>query len=63
MTDCFIITYNSEGNMFKGTKVIVAKYAHQAQTIFFDWLKEQDVYRHLWNLELSIVESKIMNQC
>ena len=54
----FLVTYNSEGNMFSGKLAINAEKVSDAQTMFLDWLQEQPTYQHLWRLEFSFEEIK-----
>lgn len=46
----FIITYNSQNNMFKGHIHVRANTLSDAQDKFLQWLREQPVYTHLWQL-------------
>jgi hypothetical protein len=52
----FLVTYSSEKNFFEGKKVIKAERISKAQDIFFDWLMQQTVYQHMWNLKIQIEE-------
>lgn len=46
----FVVTYNSQNNLFKGRLVIEADTIVEAQNKFLDWLKRQPVYLHMWRL-------------
>jgi hypothetical protein len=46
----FVVTYESPRNLFKGKKLIQAESISDAQTIFFEWVKEQSTYQHMWSL-------------
>jgi len=52
----FIATYSSERNLFKGQVHISAVSVGEAHDKFFDWLKKQAVYPHLWNLSVNLEE-------
>jgi hypothetical protein len=54
MQPCYIVDYNSEANFFRGKIVVFADSVSEAQTKFFDWLKKQPTYEHMWKLEISI---------
>lgn len=54
----FIIHYNSEVNLFKGTVHISAMTVHDAQDKFLKWLREQPAYTHLWQLRFEMTEIK-----
>lgn len=54
----YIAYYESPGNLDKGELVIRASRPSEASTKFFDWLKEQPLYEHMWNLNMSIREIK-----
>lgn len=52
----FVVHYDSEGNLFKGKKLILAPTIREAQDSFFSWLRSQEVYSHLWRLTINIDE-------
>jgi hypothetical protein len=52
----FIVTYTSERNLFKGQVHISAVSVGEAQDKFFDWLKKQAVYPHMWNISVNLEE-------
>jgi hypothetical protein len=52
----FIVTYNSQNNMFKGVLHVKANTPADAQDKFFNWLREQSTYPHLWQLSFEFVE-------
>jgi len=52
----FVATYNSDRNLFKGQVHISAVSVGEAQDKFFDWLKKQSVYPHMWNLSVNLEE-------
>jgi hypothetical protein len=52
----FVATYKSERNLFKGQVHISALSIGEAQDKFFDWLKKQSVYPHMWNISVDFVE-------
>jgi hypothetical protein len=52
----FIVHYNSNKNLFKSKRVIQAYELTEAQTKFLNWLKDQPVYSHLWQLEFQFEE-------
>lgn len=49
----FIVTYTSERNLFKGQVHVSAVSVGEAQDKFFDWLKKQAVYPHMWNISVN----------
>ena len=55
----FVVHYESEGNLFKGSKLFVAKTLRDAQDNFFTWLRCQTVYSHLWKLTIKIDEVEV----
>ena len=55
----FVVHYESEGNLFKGSKLIVARTLRDAQDNFFTWLRCQEVYSHLWKLTIKIDEVEV----
>lgn len=52
----YIAYYESPGNIDKGEIIIRASRPSEAQTKFFDWLKEQTLYEHMWSLRMGIRE-------
>jgi len=52
----FIVTYTSERNLFKGQVHVSAVSVGEAQDKFFDWLKKQAVYPHMWNISVNFEE-------
>jgi hypothetical protein len=46
--------------MFKGTITIRAKNASSAMGKFFEWLKQQEVFDHMWALEISMHETQFI---
>jgi len=52
----FVATYNSDRNIFKGQVHISAVSVGEAQDKFFDWLKKQAVYPHMWNIYVNLEE-------
>jgi len=56
----FTVAYNSFGNLFEGSMIVSANTLADAQTLFFEWLKKQSTYNHLWRLEFEFKEYKIL---
>lgn len=54
----FLANYSSDGNLEKGQIHIQAKNIVEAQNKFFDYLEKTELYGHMWNLNLNIVEIK-----
>ena len=52
----FIATYESAGNLEKGRICLEGHNAVDAQDKFFDWLKEQPLYSHMWQLSVQFEE-------
>ena len=54
----YIVDYRSDRNIFRGKRIIEASSLREAQDIFLNWIAEQEVYNHLWNLyfEMTVVE-------
>ena len=52
------IKYNSEKNLFSGEIFTKANEPSVAMATFFDWLKEQSVWKHLWRINIEIEEIK-----
>lgn len=50
----FKITYNSHNNLFRGEVFTKQESAPEAMADFFDWLKEQAVWDHLWSINIQI---------
>jgi hypothetical protein len=52
----FVAAYSSERNLFKGQVHISASSIGEAQDKFFEWLKKQSVYPHMWNMYVDFTE-------
>jgi hypothetical protein len=52
----FIVKYESKDNIFKGERVIATHTLSDAQSKFFDWLKLQPVYPHMYSLSVEFKE-------
>jgi hypothetical protein len=52
----FRIIYNSPKNAFKGEVFTKKNSSPEAMAEFFDWLKEQAVWTHLWCIQVNIEE-------
>jgi hypothetical protein len=52
----FTVSYNSQNNIFKGVLHVKANTISEAQDKFFEWLREQPNYTHLWQLSFEFVE-------
>jgi hypothetical protein len=52
----FTVEYNSCNNIFKGTLHVKASTISEAQDKFFEWLREQATYPHLWQLTFKFTE-------
>lgn len=54
----YIVDYYSDVNIFRGKRIIEASSIREAQDVFLNWIAEQEVYNHLWNLhfEMTVVE-------
>lgn len=51
------IQWSSPRNIVKNDEVIVrAETLVQAQDKFFEWLRRQPVYRHMWAMSMEMVE-------
>ena len=55
----YIFDYSSEGNIFSGEVCIEAKGLVEAQDKFFDWVKKQQTYQHMWQLSFKAREVKL----
>lgn len=55
----FVVSYESQNNLFKGKKFISAPTLREAQNTFFTWLRDQEVYSHLWKLNIDIEEVQL----
>lgn len=54
----FEVEWTSPGNItIKKRLIIRAEGIVQAQDKFFDWLKKQPVYEHMWCLNLQICQA------
>jgi hypothetical protein len=56
----YIVDWSSSGNIEKGTVVVTANSISEAQDKFWDWLREQPVYQHMWNLTFSIKAGELV---
>ena len=54
----YIFDYFSENNLFSGEVCIEAKGLVEAQDKFFDWVKKQQTYQHMWGLSFRAREVK-----
>ena len=54
----YIFDYSSEGNIFSGEICIEAEGLVEAQDKFFDWVKKQKTYQHMWRLSFRAREVK-----
>ena len=52
----FKIKYNSPKNIFQGEVFTKANKSSEAMEQFFEWLKEQATWIHLWEIHISIEE-------
>ena len=52
----FLVQYISEGNVFAGKRTFEAESIGVAQAMFFEWLKQQTTFQHLWRLEFFFEE-------
>ena len=52
----FIVSYNSQNNMFKGVMHVEAMTISEAQDKFLNWLTKQQSYAHLYQLSFEFVE-------
>lgn len=52
----FVIGYSSHSNVFKGHIHVKANTVSEAQDKFFQWLREQPTYAHLWDLTFAVQE-------
>jgi len=50
------IIYNSPKNLFQGEVFTKKNSSPEAMQEFFEWLKEQSVWTHLWSIQISIEE-------
>jgi len=50
------ITYNSPKNLFQGEVFTKKNSSAEAMQEFFEWLKEQCVWNHLWSIQINIEE-------
>ena len=55
----FDYDYSSEGNIFSGEVCIEAKGLVEAHDKFFDWVKKQQTYQHMWRLSFRAREVKL----
>lgn len=52
----FIVSYHSSSNVFKGHIHVKAVTVSDAQDKFFNWVRQQPTYPHLWDLTFSMQE-------
>lgn len=57
MSNVFIVDWYSKRNIDKGSVVVVAETLVEAQNMFLDWIKKQEVYNHMWHLSFSIEQA------
>ena len=50
------VTWFSEGNIDKGTIIVMASCLTDAQDKFIDWIKKRPLYRHMWHLSFALEE-------
>jgi hypothetical protein len=50
------IVYSSPKNLFAGEVFTEKSSSSKAMQEFFEWLKEQTVWDHLWSIQISIEE-------
>jgi hypothetical protein len=56
----YIFDWSSPGNLDQGTICIPAESLTKAQDKFFDWLKKQPIYSHLWKLTFVCTQVEIL---
>lgn len=56
----YIVDWSSEGNIQSGTSVIQAESIVEAQDKFWEWLRKQPIYGHMWRLSFTIEESELI---
>jgi hypothetical protein len=52
----FSVTWDSPGNLDKGTVIVRAVNIVEAQDKFLAYLKKHSVYKHMWRLSFAITE-------
>lgn len=52
----YLVAYESKGNLDKGSVIVPAENVAEAQTKFFEWLKSQELYSHMWRLNVEFTE-------
>lgn len=52
----FVCKYESESNLFQGSIFVQAGSIAEAQDKFFDWLRLQPVYSHMWRISTKFEE-------
>ena len=52
----FIATYESTGNLEKGRICLEGRSIVDAQDKFFEWLRTQPLYQHMWQLSVQFEE-------
>ena len=52
-------SYNSEGNFEKGDVHVNACGILEANTKFFNWLIQQQLCTHMWQLSIKVVETNL----
>lgn len=52
----YLVAYESKGNLNKGSVIVTADNLVEAQTKFFEWLKSQELYQHMWRLNVEFTE-------
>lgn len=55
MQKVYVFKYSSSANLFNGHLAVNAETLTEAQDKFFCWLREQNVYSHLWKLEFDVL--------
>lgn len=50
----FLAKATSPGNLWEGEVIIEAKTLDEAQNKFFEWLKKEPVYSHMWRLNVTL---------
>ena len=54
LNSTYLFTYFSKGNLSERSKVAIkADTLSAAQDKFFDYLKNSDLYSHMWHLEVT----------
>ena len=50
------IVYNSPRNLFKGEVFTKKNSSSEAMAEFFEWVKQQSAWNHLWCIQINIEE-------